>query len=125
MSQQLPELRCTDLIGTTSRDARELIMRVVGTADARHTSELAAYVGEVQQVALDDKTERVVVDFRDLEFMNSSCFKAFVTWLQNLLELDAARQYRIRFLSDPTKHWQGRSLKALSCFASELVEISA
>ena len=123
MSQELPALRCNDLTGSTSRDGEELILQLVGTADARYTSELATFVGQVQEVAL-GTVQRVVIDFRDLEFMNSSCFKAFVTWLQNLLELEAAQQYRIRFLSDPGKHWQGRSLKALSCFASELVEIA-
>src|SRR5687768_17539633 len=109
----LPELRCRDLIGTTAMAGDELLFRLEGTADSRFTEDLSRFVGKAQQVAVDAGVRRVVIDFRELEFMNSSCFKAFVTWLQNLLELEPEKQYRIRFVSDPSKHWQARSLKAL------------
>ena len=119
----LPELRCRDLVGTTAQESGDLIVRLVGTADSRFTDDLSRFVVSAQQVALATAPSRVVIDFRELEFMNSSCFKSFVNWLQNLLELEPERQYRIRFLQDPDKHWQARSLKALSCFAADLVEI--
>jgi hypothetical protein len=57
--------------------------------------------------------------------MNSSCFKAFVSWLGVLQDVDRVRQYRIRFLSDDQKHWQRRSLSALCCFAVDLVRIES
>ena len=123
--QSLPELRCRDLLGTTAQHPSELVVRLEGTADSRFTEDLSRFVGSAQEAALATRAERVVIDFRELEFMNSSCFKSFVSWLQNLLELEPERQYRIRFLSDPNKHWQARSLKALSCFAADLVEIVA
>ena len=119
----LPELRCRDLIGTTARHGDELLVKLEGTADSRFTEDLSRFVVAAQETALASATQRVVIDFRELEFMNSSCFKSFVNWLQTLLELEPERQYRIRFLSDPNKHWQARSLKALSCFAADLVEI--
>jgi hypothetical protein len=121
----LPELRARELTGTASRDSDELVLRLEGTADSRFSDDLSRFVVSAQEAALAVAVKRVVIDFRDLEFMNSSCFKSFVTWLQNLMELAPERQYRIRFLSDPTKHWQARSLKALSCFAADLVEIVA
>jgi hypothetical protein len=120
----LPELRCRDLTGTTARHGDELVVKLDGTADSRFTEDLSSFVGGAQQAAVTDRPERVVIDFRELEFMNSSCFKSFVNWLQNLLELEPEQQYRVRFLSDPNKHWQARSLKALSCFAADLVEIA-
>jgi len=123
--QALPELRCRDLVGTTARQGEELIVRLEGTADSRYTDDLSKFAAAAQQEALAVRPERVVIDFRELEFMNSSCFKSFVNWLQNLLELEPDKQYRIRFMSDPNKHWQARSLKALSCFAADLVEIVA
>ena len=85
---------------------------------------MSEFVAGIQQAAEAEPTSRVVVDFRQLEFMNSSCFKAFVTWLQNLLDVPAERRYRIRFVSDPNKHWQARSLRALACFATELVDVA-
>ena len=121
----LPELGCSDLTGTASLEPDQLNLRLEGTADSRFTDDLSRFAVEAQQAALAAGVKRVVIDFRDLEFMNSSCFKAFVTWLQNLMELEPARQYRIRFVSDANKHWQARSLKALSCFAADLVEIVA
>jgi hypothetical protein len=63
-----------------------------------------------------------VVDFRAFDFMNSSCFKAFVTWIGLVQELESG-QYKIRFLSDEGKHWQRRSLDALRCFAVDLIQI--
>jgi hypothetical protein len=121
----LPELRARELTGTASRESDELILRLEGTADSRFSDDLSRFVVGAQEAALAGAVTRVVIDFRDLEFMNSSCFKSFVTWLQNLMELPPERQYQIRFVSDPSKHWQARSLKALSCFAADLVEIVA
>jgi hypothetical protein len=120
----LPVLRCRDLTGTTSRDAGELLVTLNGTADGRWTVPMAEFVAAVEQEAENTPTSRVVVDFRQLEFMNSSCFKAFVTWLQHLLDLPPERRYLIRFVSDPKRHWQARSLRALACFATELVEVT-
>jgi hypothetical protein len=57
--------------------------------------------------------------------VNSSCFKAFVVWLEHIQELEAGQQYHLRFYSDDTKAWQRRSLQALSCFAVELVHIES
>lgn len=66
----------------------------------------------------------VVVDMRELEFMNSSCFKCFVSWITDIHELAEATQYKVRFLSNPQLHWQKRSLHSLRCFAIELITIS-
>ncbi|MCX4245894.1 hypothetical protein [Paraliomyxa miuraensis] len=96
------------LIGNADESTREHVQRAVTTM-----REQAAVLG-VQEVA---------VDMRELEFMNSSCFKCLITWLSDLLEQPEERRYQIRFLSDATKHWQHRSLRALSCFATDLVSI--
>jgi len=43
--------------------------------------------------------------------------------LAQVQELPADKQYRIHFVSNPSMHWQRRSLAALSCFAVNLVTI--
>ncbi len=58
-----------------------------------------------------------------LEFMNSSCMKTFVTWIGLDQGLEADKQYKIRFRSNPEIHWQRRSLHALSRFAADLVTV--
>jgi hypothetical protein len=100
-----------------------LTLRFAGTADAQVTMELNGLLTRVHGEALGSHATSVAVDFRELEFMNSSCFKCFVTWISRVRALQADLQYRIHILSDVTKHWQRRSLAALSCFAIELVKI--
>jgi hypothetical protein len=63
---------------------------------------------------------------RELEFMNSSCLKAFVSWIAKLEDVeDPQAQYRIRFLSDATKLWQRRSLGALTCIDADRLQVDS
>lgn len=100
-----------------------ILLALNGTADLRAAEALARMVREVHAEALRLEVTEVVIDLRSLEFMNSSCFKSFVTWLSQLQALGARRAYRLRVRSDATKHWQKRSLRALSCFAVDLVSV--
>lgn len=96
-----------------------------GTADVESRPDLDALVKKIHEEAMRLQVSKVVIDFRTLEFMNSSSFKIFVGWLASVQELPADRQYRIHFLSNPSMHWQRRSLAALSCFAVDLVTIES
>jgi hypothetical protein len=62
-------------------------------------------------------------DFRRLGFMNSSCFKSFVVWIDTVKNAPIA--YKISFLTDPNLHWQRRSLEALRRLAVNVVSIEA
>ncbi len=64
------------------------------------------------------------VDFTELEFCNSSGFKAFIHWIQRVQALPEAQRYKLRFVSSPARKWQRTSLLALSCYAPGLVEIA-
>ena len=70
------------------------------------------------------KVKEIRVDFSELEFCNSSGFKAFIHWIQKVQSMPEASRYRIRFLSSPARKWQRTSLLALSCYAPGLVEIA-
>ena len=70
-----------------------------------------------------ESVREVAVDLRGLEFMDSSCFKTFVTWVSSVRDLPPGGQYKIVFFSDPKRHWQARSLGALACFAVDLISI--
>lgn len=78
---------------------------------------------EIHAQAVRSGAGEVVVDFRQLEFMNSACFKKVVTWITKVEEVEADVRYRIRFLSNATIHWQRRSLHALQMFAIDLVSV--
>jgi anti-anti-sigma regulatory factor len=102
-----------------------LTLTLKGTADSRVAAELGEILTTIHAEATKRKSHEVIVDFRALDFMNSSCFKAFVTWIAKVQDLAADAQYRIRFTSDSNKHWQRRSLSALSCFAVDLIRVDS
>jgi hypothetical protein len=112
-----------DFSASASHEGKTLVLRLAGNADMSAKESLDALLPRMHTEALGLGVAEVAVDFRDLEFMNSSCFKSFVTWISDVQELEAAKQYRIRFLSKPEMHWQRRSLHALRCFAVDLITV--
>lgn len=120
----LPVEQAAELRASLTREDAALIAKLCGTADLRVTDSVEAILNRVHQKALELAIPEVQVDLRELEFMNSSCFKSFVSWISEVSDLTAG-QYRIRFLSNPSILWQRRSLHALSCFAADLVTIEA
>jgi len=102
-----------------------LIVTLVGNADLNVKSELDRFMSAVHEEARRIGAREVVVDVKQLEFMNSSCLKSFVWWISSVHDLAAAHQYRITFVSSPAMYWQRRSLTALAGLANDLVSISA
>ena len=123
MTLQLPKLDVPVLAAEAALADSVVTARFRGTADSEAKPALDDYVEALHAEARRLGASKVVIDFRELEFMNSSSFKVFVTWLAQVQELPAEKQYRIHFLSNPSMHWQRRSLAALSCFAVNLVTI--
>jgi hypothetical protein len=120
----LPVEQAAELRARLTREDTALVAKLSGTADLRVTDSVEAILTRVHQKALELGIPEVQMDLRELEFMNSSCFKSFVSWISEVSDLTTG-QYRIRFLSNPRILWQRRSLHALSCFAAELVTIEA
>jgi len=120
----LPVAQAAELRARLTQEDTALVAKLSGTADLRVTDSVEAILTRVHQKALELCIPEVQMDLRELEFMNSSCFKSFVSWISEVSDLTAG-QYRIRFLSNPSILWQRRSLHALSCFAAELVTIEA
>src|SRR5438445_8694831 len=56
----------------------------------------------------------------ELEFMNSSSLKVFVSWIADLHD-EVDQTYKLRFLSNTRHHWQRRSLVSLRTFAVDRV----
>lgn len=125
MPIDFPAITSKAFQATASSEGRVATLRLVGSADASVHTLVQAAVTAMREQARALEVSEVAVDMRELEFMNSSCFKCLITWLDDLLEQPVERRYRIRFLSDANKHWQHRSLRALSCFAVDLVSIEA
>jgi hypothetical protein len=125
MPIDFPTINTKAFRASATNEGTVATLRLVGTADVSVHAHVQNAVTAMRQQARVLGVTEVAVDMRELEFMNSSCFKCLITWLDDLLEQPADQRYRIRFLSDPSKHWQHRSLRALSCFAVDLVSIEA
>jgi hypothetical protein len=113
-----PEFSCT-----ATREGARIHAVLEGNADIVAIDGLSRLLTKVHAEATVLPPEEVVVDVRQLEFMNSSCFKTFVIWISDIQALIPARQYHVRFVSNPSIHWQKRSLHALRCFAIELITL--
>jgi hypothetical protein len=119
----LPTSTVADMTAQAHCDSHRAVLALRGTADLRVSDELAEILQRVHAEALEKRLKEVDVNLYELEFMNSSCFKSFVSWVTMLQELPEERRYRVRFLSNPSVLWQRRSLHALSCFAPELISV--
>lgn len=119
----LPPVTADDFSADASYADQNLTVRFAGNADMRTKSVLDALLVKVHAEAQRLAASQVTIDFQKLEFMNSSCFKSFVSWISDVRDLDPQKQYTIRFLSKPELLWQRRSLHALRCFAVDLISI--
>jgi len=112
-----------DFSASAELSGAALTLALTGNADLNAKESLDALLPRVHEEAQRAAATEVIVDFRELEFMNSSCFKSFVTWINEVQELAPEKQYKIRLLSKPEMHWQRRSLHALRCFAVDVITI--
>jgi len=104
-----------------SLEGSRLAIAFSGSGDMKAIEVLASYLKRVHAEALRLSVSEVRCDLRKLVFMNSSCFKSFVVWIDTLKS--APDPYQIGFLTDPSLHWQRRSLEALRRLAVNIVSI--
>ena len=120
------QLEAIDTPGLTCAprfDDSKLTVVFTGTGDVAAIEVLGDYLKRLHGEAERLLVTEVTCDFRQLSFMNSSCFKAFVVWIDSVQSEAPERQYKITFLSNPEFHWQRRSLHALACFAADLIAL--
>jgi len=103
-------------------DDGTIVVQFTGNADMDAVDPLGAYLKLVHRSAVDLKVSRVSFDLSTLYFMNSSCFKAFVSLIDIVSRTDP-RAYAVCFLTNPRIHWQRRSLEALRYLAPKVVEV--
>jgi len=113
-----------DFSATATHDGAAITAVMKGNADYAALDGVEKVLTRTHVEAKRLGVSEVIVDMRELEFMNSSCFKCFVSWITDIHELAEPTQYKVRFLSNPQLHWQKRSLHSLRCFAVELITIT-
>jgi hypothetical protein len=113
-----------DFSGVANHEGTAIRVALKGNADYAALDALEQLLTRLHAEATRLGVAEAVVDLRQLEFMNSSCFKSFVSWVTEIQELDEGKRYHIKFLSNPSLHWQKRSLHSLRCFAVELITVT-
>ncbi|MDB4954719.1 MAG: hypothetical protein JWO36_2288 [Myxococcales bacterium] len=103
----------------------ELELRLSGNADNAALTPLRELVGRLHRKICEVATCQIVIDIRRLEFMSASCFNVLVSWIALIQDLAPEARYKLRFKSDPAIPWQRRSLRTLSCFATDLITVEA
>lgn len=107
---------------TPNLDGNRIVVQFAGNGDMDAVDPLSGYLKLVHRAAVDLAVSAVAFDFSSLYFMNSSCFKAFVSLIDTVSRSDP-RTYAVRFLTNPRIHWQRRSLEALRYLAPKVVEV--
>jgi hypothetical protein len=120
MSRQFAPVQADEMLIEGSFDDGGASISIKGSADMRSKDVLLAALLRIHDMVITEALTKVIVDFRELRFMSSSCFKAFVTWLAEAQDLEPSQRYSVQFLSNEAIEWQGRSLDALRCFAGDL-----
>lgn len=95
-------------------------VRFSGTADLNVKPLVDRFLCDVHAEVCRIDVRDVTVDMSALEFINSSCLKAFVTWITTVQAMAAGR-YHIAFMFKPARDWQRRSVDALSRLGQDVV----
>jgi hypothetical protein len=100
-------------------------LRLSGNADASSVHQLTAFVHDLHAQLLQRHIPELQIDIRSLEFMNATCFNVLVSWVTLINDLPLGERYKLRFSTNPAIPWQRRSLRTLSCFATDLVLVES
>ncbi|WP_437618740.1 hypothetical protein [Sorangium sp. So ce1151] len=96
-------------------------VKLTGTGDMAAVAPLDMFLKDMQSEALRLRVSAVEFDVRALYFLNSSCLKAFISFISRLGS--QGLRCKIQFLTDARLGWQRRSLTALERMSPELVSI--
>lgn len=118
-------LTITEPAFTASIDqaAEEVVVKMTGIADAVAQRHFGALFTELHTMVLRLRSNRVQVDIRELSFMNSSCIKEVIVWIEKVRKGSDAEKYSILFLSSSGQPWQRRTLGAITHFAKGVVGV--
>ncbi|WP_437585851.1 hypothetical protein [Sorangium sp. So ce1000] len=99
-----------------------LSVKLTGTGDMAAAAPLGSYCKALQAEVVRLSVNAVEFDVRALYFLNSSCLKAFISFICGLAGLGL--KCKVQFVTDARLGWQRRSLTALERMSPELVSIA-
>lgn len=123
MTEPMIDIQAGELHAQVYAGDGVMTVKLVGTADGVARPGLNQLLGRLHNECNRMNVREVLVDLVGLEFMNSSCFKSFITWIVALRRLPDDQRYRIRFRANPELEWQERSLHPIGYFGGDLISI--
>jgi hypothetical protein len=95
-----------------------------GSADTEARVSLRQFVLQAHEEAFRLGVGAVFVDVHELYFINSSCLKSLVVWIDLIGKSIGQPRYQLNFVIDSHLHWQDRSIAALKRLAPDAVQVS-
>jgi hypothetical protein len=126
LAGRVPALQVADekysaRLASDAQGARVYFRGTISTANPALV--LNPFVDQVHAHVLESGAKEIRIDLTQLEFCNSSGFKAFIHWIERVNQAPEPKRYRLRFLSTKERRWQRTSLLALSCYGVNIVAI--
>ena len=103
-------------------DGTEIAVRFAGTADLSVKEIMDRFLIDVHAEASRMDVKSVSVDVSGLEFINSSCLMAIVTWITTVQSM-ANRRYQIAFHFKAVRDWHRRSFDVLTQLGEDVVTV--
>ncbi|WP_433926962.1 hypothetical protein AB3662_28770 [Sorangium cellulosum] len=97
-------------------------VKLTGTGDMTAAAPLGLFLKDLQAEAARLRVSAIEFDVRALYFLNSSCLKAFISFICGLPGLGL--RCKVQFVTDARLGWQRRSLTALERMSPDLVSIT-
>ncbi|MEO8177319.1 MAG: hypothetical protein ABI895_00675 [Deltaproteobacteria bacterium] len=117
----MDSIQSSDFSIVTDETAVQPLVTLTGTGDASAAQPLDDYLVRLHEQLRLRKSASVLVDVTQLEFMNSSCIKAFASWIHDVDTSDTPYSVRLRF--NPGLRWQKRTLDTLTRLAPRTVQL--
>jgi anti-anti-sigma factor len=99
-----------------------IVLHLRGNADQVVRDALRELLAQLREEASRVSASEMIVDVRDLYFMNSSCLSVVVQWISGLVKAGSGA-CRVRFRCNANLRWQRRSLQAIATLGGALVTI--
>lgn len=115
----LPPIRTESFSLVFSDTGSGPALRLSGNGDGEVVTPLDRTLKQLHEELAFSGARAVIVDLGDLYFMNSSCLKAFVSWIYKVRT--SGKPYQIRMQLNPRQRWQQRGLEPLQRLAPAIV----
>lgn len=90
------------------------VLYIRGVIDALAPGEfMTPFFDKLHQAVVSGGTTKLVVDIRDLTYLNSSAIREIVSWIIKQKSLSKDKMYSIHFVCNPEHLWQDSSISTL------------